>query len=1015
MTSGGDVIDADVAEALKQLKRGFRETEQANTGLAVAPAKPRPPPPPWEPVKLPRMGPSPLPKLPAPQLPKLPAAQLPKPAPLVGPSLNLMSRPPGGVTGLGVIGGLRGLGGQMPFGGNQFGSANISGGGGPSASGTGGAATATTTLPLPSKNQVQIEIPQSSVGLLIGKQASTINAIKVFSRAHCFVDQHSPAEEKARVTIVGQPAEVEKCKRAVEGLIDGSMSTGMLFQLAGLPMPAGATNSAGVRPAGPAPLITPSTSIAPAAFATAPSAGAAVPPAAAAMPAIPASGPVMPAKAPAMLASAIAMPTSTSGMPMDNYLNEYYARCWSQYGNMANRIEEVAEEAGSSQSGPQAFDKAALARLAEMAAQNQENEEREHEQSAATLPEPSDSFPGTMYMQSAGQAGQLPMDATMPQAHDALATAQHAPLPMHGDLAERASTEVRQLLGDLPGSAPPESAPGLAPAAPKASPSPGLGVQPPLPKEAPVAKASPSNVFSGFTLQSTLQAPQAQKDSAAVQKVLQRLQGNMQQTKQAIAVQQVHAPQTGPQAAKSAESAAHPTSLVARPDQRGLANNEWEALEQRVQNARSPEEIADVGRAVLKKFPSLAPEQIAELLHKMSSMIGQYHGDFLTELSRLLSTRLKELSSTQFALLMSTFLLWPGETRERFSEFCKDFFEAACTEMPSRLMELAPHELNCCLAAFMSLGSVEHRFFTGVGRSALARHKTFGPVQLSSLLAILSEMRFVHVDLFNASAQVIATRVRELRPADMLRALRAFAKCSLPSEVLCQAMGDEVMNRYRDKGAQAGFRCEDFCEISWMFCVLQAYHENVFRLMFRQLEETPKVSTDSLCQVYECHLVLDSEHKKEYAKYRLEPDAVHALLEHYRENRRDARRCSDRQRSDVTAVLKSLVEGIVHANHRTSTGLLVDVAALRKRSSTDGYIHIDIDSSLTVVRSLDQEDASNATLVLDGSVALRRRILQKHDLRLVTVRENDWRGLEDTKEKRRHLRSLLASLGDVPD
>lgn len=173
------------------------------------------------------------------------------------------------------------------------------------------------------------------------------------------------------------------------------------------------------------------------------------------------------------------------------------------------------------------------------------------------------------------------------------------------------------------------------------------------------------------------------------------------------------------------------------------------------------------------------------------------------------------------------------------------------------------------------------------------------------------------------------------------------------------------------------------------------------------------VATDALCQLYEVHLVLDSEHKKEYAKYRMEAEAIQSLLEHYKENRKDCRRCAERHRSDVVSALKSLVEGIVHANHRTSTGLLVDVAACRKKSSADGYIHIDIDSALTVVRPLDQEDPAHASLVLDGSVAIRRRILQKHDLRLVTVREADWRGLGDSKEKRRHLRSLLASLGDV--
>ena len=43
-------------------------------------------------------------------------------------------------------------------------------------------------------------------------------------------------------------------------------------------------------------------------------------------------------------------------------------------------------------------------------------------------------------------------------------------------------------------------------------------------------------------------------------------------------------------------------------------------------------------------------------------------------------------------------------------------------EVPTRLMELAPHELNCCLAGVVSLGCSDHKFFVSVGKSAQARH-----------------------------------------------------------------------------------------------------------------------------------------------------------------------------------------------------------------------------------------------------------------------------------------------------
>lgn len=273
-----------------------------------------------------------------------------------------------------------------------------------------------------------------------------------------------------------------------------------------------------------------------------------------------------------------------------------------------------------------------------------------------------------------------------------------------------------------------------------------------------------------------------------------------------------------------------------------------------------------------------------------------------------------------------------------------------------------------------------------------------------------------HLDLFNAAAQFIVSRTRELRKVDLLRLARAFAKCNIRCDPLCQAIGQEMLARFKVpvKGDAADkVRVEDLCELSWMFCCLQTYHEELFRTMLQMLSETPQVATDALCLVYEVHLVLDSEHKEAYANYRIEPDDVLALLAHYKENRKDVRRCSANMRKDVTNVLKSLIEGAVSTNHRTSTGLLVDVAALRKRNSTDGFIHVEIDSSMSVIRALDQEETSPSALLIEGPVALRRRILEKHGLIIVTLRESEWGNLDDSREKRRHLRSHLSALSDV--
>jgi len=77
--------------------------------------------------------------------------------------------------------------------------------------------------------------------------------------------------------------------------------------------------------------------------------------------------------------------------------------------------------------------------------------------------------------------------------------------------------------------------------------------------------------------------PQAQKDDASVQQMLQRLQGNVQQTKQAIAVKQVtdgavpsHIPPIQPQ--RSGDNIVKVTSLAAPQEHKGLADHEWDAL-----------------------------------------------------------------------------------------------------------------------------------------------------------------------------------------------------------------------------------------------------------------------------------------------------------------------------------------------------------------------------------------------------------------------------------------------------
>mmetsp|Transcript_78349 Transcript_78349/g.122240 ORF Transcript_78349/g.122240 Transcript_78349/m.122240 type:complete len:1021 (-) Transcript_78349:64-3126(-) len=842
-------------------------------------------------------------------------------------------------------------------------------------------------LAAPTKTTVTFEVPQSKVGLLIGKQASTINAIKVYSKANCHVEQQTPDEEKARVTIVGLPDEVEKCKQTITALLNGMMNTAMIFQLAGLPPPDSANLGATAAPAlaATAPMSAPPglSGPIPAALQTA------LP-----KPALPPMPTPMSAglsQAPMGLPPGLPMQgmAPTNDTQIQEKLNDYYAQWWSQYAIAQQPGVAAAGAEGVDASKPAAFDREALARLAEQASKE------EDEPAPAPAPE-------------------APPVAPTPS----------APLPpLTGSLTERATQEVQHLLeGIMSGSG--VSPPPPAPTAPPqqisqlGAPSnelPQPASIPPPPGAAPAVAPAPGSLSGmlngGFQIRpQTPAAPRANRDNDSVMKMLQTMQGNVIQAK----IENIESKQAANQAMAKPRGPAEALpgfEPAFAPQEIRHVDPQLEALFGRLDTISSPQALDAANKEVLERLPVLNPEQVGELLQKLEIVTGFSHGELIGDVGRALAPRLREFTATQFTSLMSSFMTWlSGETGAGAMEKSRPFMMSASTEMSSRLMEFAPHEINCCLAALIASSFSELRFFAQVGRAALARHSSFGPIQLTALLSLLSEVRLCHLDLFNAAAQYTVVRTKELRKVDLLRFVRSFGKCNIRCDPLCQAFGNEVVLRLKRGDS---FKTEELCEVMWIFCCLQSYHEELFRMTLKQLEETPQVATDALCWLYECHLVLDSEHKEAYASYRIDSDGINALLQNYKDNRKDVRRCSGKLRNDVANVLKSLVEGSVSANHRTSTGLLVDVAALRKRTSTDGFIHVEIDSAMSVIRALDQEDSSPTSLLIEGPVALRRRILEKHGLIIVTLRESEWHKLDDSREKRRHLRSQLSALSDV--
>jgi len=1038
------MADISEAEAVLHLKRALGEIDAGDAlPPPLPPVQPKPAPPP---AKVPKVAPSQPPMSSVPAQPSIgptprneirqPSSQTPAPPPRSdkGPGRGPGPMPPGMLPGKGMdpmalppfplpgIGGKDGMppglvgftmpGMGMGKGGPSQGAAPQPRPPGASASGGGTAAAAAAAAAAGSgKKQKNFEIQQSKVGTIVGKNAATLNAIKSYSKAQCFVEQHHPDEDKATIYVVGTDKEMAKCKQTVLAICDGSMSVSTLFTLAGVSMPRGGVEDwEPPRSGGP---VNPGLAAQPvgtAATAATASPWGAPPPMLPGMTGPPPLPPMMLAQMAAAGAGAPpALPgTSIPGMPensqMQQNLNDYYARWWSTY---ASQQQEGGGE--DSEQTATAFDKEALQRLAERAAKGIEEPPPPQQFQYAPTPPPESTVPPGPPPDAGGVCScGAPYTAGANFCSSCGAKiSKGGPPPTPSHPAEASSP------GSPPSAQPsPPSAPSTGPAIDHRASSIPSGPTSALSAQSGQAPRGPITL-KGF-LRPSNEPAKPKKDDDSVQKMMERLQGNVVQTKQTIAMSEVAPPPPPQQRMRGVMGL-----MGEEEDPRTRADFEFEALVSRMQQAQSQDDVEHVGREILIRFPSFNPQQVADIMSKLDSAQGlqnYQNGDLMAELCRMVLPRLKEFTSTQFTSLTSTLAAWtrrPDRVRSpRFLEFSKAFFSAASTEMSSRLMTFAPHELNCCLAAFVSVGFNEHKFFASVGRAALARHSSFAPVQLTALLAILSEMRLMHTDLFNAAAAFLSTRTKDLRPVDIIRVLRSFAKCSVQHPVLCKAMSDEVISRSRDKSSPP-FKAEDLCEVSWALCVLQHYQEAIFRAMFKALEKQPSIASDSLLQVYEVHLALDAEQRDAYSRYMPANHLIDQLEDHYKECRKDERRCSERQRNDVASVLKSLVEGSVHVNHRTSAGLLVDVAALRKRSSTDGFIHVDLDSNTTVVRSLDQDEATSAALVTEGAVAMRRRVLQKNGLRLVTVKEAEWRDLDDSKDKRRHLRQLLSSLGDV--
>merc|ERR1711957_308162 len=129
-------------------------------------------------------------------------------------------------------------------------------------------------------------------------------------------------------------------------------------------------------------------------------------------------------------------------------------------------------------------------------------------------------------------------------------------------------------------------------------------------------------------------------------------------------------------------------------------------------------------------------------------------------------------------------------------------------------------------------------------------------------------------------------------------------------------------------------------------------------------------------------------------------------------------RSSERLHGDVGALLKDLLDVSVSANHVTSLGLSVDLHAAarsRRSSSSTPVASVDMDGHHTLLRSLDPADTvaekGTVTSRVRGQLRLKRRLLEKSGMTLVVFSEDDWRGIDASRDRRNCLRGLLRKAG----
>jgi hypothetical protein len=221
-------------------------------------------------------------------------------------------------------------------------------------------------------------------------------------------------------------------------------------------------------------------------------------------------------------------------------------------------------------------------------------------------------------------------------------------------------------------------------------------------------------------------------------------------------------------------------------------------------------------------------------------------------------------------------------------------------------MDVAPGDLCRIAMALATVNLGGARLFASIARAVVARGDRFQPKELVDLCCAFDRSRYYHSALFELMAKAIKGHCNNMAPRDVLRGMRALALSTVASRdgTLAEVVGDNI-----PKKAQSGaLSSEELCLLAWCFAVLDLHHEKLFRAVFKSLEDSTSVSSETLCQLYEVHLALKTFHNDSYSQYNLEDVTVQGLRAHYKKSKGangyvlKLDRSSERAHSDISSV-----------------------------------------------------------------------------------------------------------------